>query len=66
MSIFHYISVCVPVTLAFAVPYVLRRHGFIDEKKYRWLLYIGDTLAVALAGDGVFAVCSRVGIGLYQ
>ncbi|WP_369000055.1 hypothetical protein TM074_02295 [Candidatus Nanosynbacter sp. TM7-074] len=44
MSIFHYISVCVPVTLAFAVPYVLRRHGFTDEKKYRWLLYLACVL----------------------
>ena len=38
MSIFHYISVFVPVTLVFVVPYVLRYHGFTDEKKYRWLL----------------------------
>ena len=44
MSIFHYISVCVPVTLAFAVPYVLRRHGFTDEAKHRWLLYIACVL----------------------
>lgn len=44
MSIFHYISVCVPVTLAFAVPYVLRRHGFTDEAKYRWLLYVACVL----------------------
>ena len=44
MSIFHYISVFVPVTLAFAVPYVLRRNNFIDEKKYRWLLYCAGVL----------------------
>ena len=44
MSIFHYISVFVPVTLAFAVPYMLRRHGFTDEKKYRWLLYLACLL----------------------
>ena len=34
MSIFHYISVLVPATLACVVPYVLRRHGFTDEKMY--------------------------------
>ena len=44
MSIFHYISVFVPVTLAFIVPYILRYHGFIDEKKYRWLLYVACVL----------------------
>ena len=44
MSIFHYISVFVPVTLAFAVPYVLRRQGFTDEKKCRWLLYLACLL----------------------
>lgn len=44
MSIFHYISVFVPVTLAFAVPYVLRRNNFTDEKKYRWLLYCAGVL----------------------
>ena len=44
MSIFHYISVFVPVTSAFAVPYVLRRNNFIDEKKYRWLLYCAGVL----------------------
>lgn len=44
MSIFHYISVFVPVTLAFAVPYVLRRNNFTDEKKYRWLLYLACVL----------------------
>lgn len=44
MSIFHYISVFVPVTLAFAVPYVLHRNNFIDEKKYRWLLYLACVL----------------------
>ena len=44
MSIFHYISVFVPVTLAFAVPYVLRRQGFTDEVKYRWLLYVACVL----------------------
>ena len=44
MSIFHYISVFVPVTLAFAVPYVLRRHGFINEAKCRWLLYLACVL----------------------
>ena len=44
MSIFHYISVFVPVTLAFAVSYVLRHHGFADEKKYRWLLYLACVL----------------------
>ena len=44
MSIFHYISVLVPVTLAFAVPYVLHRNNFIDEKKYRWLLYLACVL----------------------
>lgn len=44
MSIFHYISVFVPVTLAFAVPYVLRHHGFTDEKKHRWLLYFACVL----------------------
>ena len=38
MSIFHYISVFVPVVLAVVVPYVLRRQGFTDEAKYRWLL----------------------------
>jgi len=32
------------VTLAFAVPYVLRRQGFTDEKKYRWLLYFACLL----------------------
>ena len=44
MSIFHYISVFVPVTLAFIVPYVLRHYGFTDEKKYRWLLYLACML----------------------
>ena len=44
MSIFHYISVFVPVTLACVAPYVLRRHGFTDEKKYRWLLYLACVL----------------------
>ena len=44
MSIFHYISVFVPVTLACVVPYVLRHHGFTDEKKYRWLLYFACVL----------------------
>ena len=44
MSIFHYISVFVPVTLAFAVPYVLRRQGFTDEVKCRWLLYVACVL----------------------
>lgn len=44
MSIFHYISVFVPATLACVVPYVLRRHGFTDEKKYRWLLYCACVL----------------------
>ncbi len=44
MSIFHYISVFVPVTLAFIVPYVLRHHGLTDEKKYRWLLYLACML----------------------
>ena len=44
MSIFHYISVFVPVTLAFAVPYVLRRQGFTDEVKYPWLLYVACVL----------------------
>ncbi len=44
MSIFHYISVFVPVTLVFVVPYVLRYHGFTDEKKYRWPLYIACVL----------------------
>ena len=32
------------MTLAFAVPYVLRRNNFIDEKKYRWLLYCAGVL----------------------
>ena len=27
---------------------------------------VGDALAVALASDGVFAVCSRVSTRLYQ
>ena len=44
MSIFHYISVFVPVTLACAVPYVLRHHGFINEAKCRWLLYLACVL----------------------
>ncbi len=44
MSIFHYISVFVPVTLAVVVPYMLRRHGFTDEKKHRWLLYLACVL----------------------
>ena len=44
MSIFHYISVFVPVTLAVVVPYMLRRHGFTDETKYRWLLYVACVL----------------------
>ena len=44
MSIFHYISVFVPATLVCVVPYVLRRHGFTDEKKYRWLLYCACVL----------------------
>jgi len=44
MSIFHYISVFVPVTLACVAPYVLRRHGFTDEKKYRWLLCLACVL----------------------
>lgn len=44
MSIFHYISVFVPVMLAFTVPYALRHHGFTDEKKYRWLLYLACML----------------------
>lgn len=44
MSIFHYISFFVPLTLAFAVPYILRRHGFTDEKKYSWLLYFACVL----------------------
>ena len=44
MSIFHYISVFVPVVLAVAVPYVLRRQGFTDEVKYRWLLYVACVL----------------------
>ena len=44
MSIFHYISIFVPLTLACAVPYVLRRHGFTDEAKYRWLLYVACVL----------------------
>lgn len=44
MSIFHYISFFVPLTLAFAVPYILRRQGFTDEAKYRWLLYIACVL----------------------
>lgn len=39
MAIFHYISVLVPTTLAVATPYILRRNGFDNEKKYRWLLY---------------------------
>lgn len=44
MSIFHYISFFVPSTLAFAVPYMLRRQGFADETKYRWLLYVACVL----------------------
>ena len=44
MSIFHYISFFVPLTLAFAVPYILRRQGFTDEAKYRWLLYVACVL----------------------
>ena len=32
------------MTLVFAVPYVLRRHGFADEKKCRWLLYCAGVL----------------------
>ena len=44
MSIFHYISFFVPLTLAFAVPYILRHQGFTDEAKYRWLLYIACVL----------------------
>ena len=44
MSIFHYISVFVPLILAFAVPYVLRRNGFTNEKQYRWLLYLACVL----------------------
>ena len=30
--------------LACAVPYVLRRHGFANETKYRWLLYLACVL----------------------
>ena len=44
MSIFHYLSFFVPLTLAFAVPYILRRQGFTDEAKYRWLLYVACVL----------------------
>ena len=44
MSIFHSISFFVPLTLAFAVPYILRRQGFTDEAKYRWLLYVACVL----------------------
>ncbi len=40
MSIFHYISVGVPLVLAVAVPAVLRHVGFEREKSYRWLLYL--------------------------
>ena len=32
------------MTLAFAVPYVLRRQDFTDEVKYRWLLYVACVL----------------------
>ena len=44
MAIFHYISVLVPTTLAVAAPYVLRRSGFDNEKKYRWILYVACLL----------------------
>ena len=44
MAIFHYISVLVPTTLAVATPYVLKRNGFDNEKKYRWLLYVACLL----------------------
>lgn len=39
MAIFHYISILVPTTLAVAAPCVLKKKGFDNEKKYRWILY---------------------------
>ena len=44
MAIFHYISVLVPTTLAVATPYVLKKNGFDNEKKYRWILYVACLL----------------------
>ncbi len=44
MAMFHYISVFVPIALAVIVPYVLRKNGFNDEKKYRWILYLACVL----------------------
>ena len=44
MAIFHYISVLVPTTLVVAAPYVLKKNGFDNEKKYRWLLYVACLL----------------------
>ena len=44
MAIFHYISVFVPIALAVIVPCVLRKNGFNDEKKYRWILCLACVL----------------------
>lgn len=39
MSIFHYISVVVPLTLAITVAWVLQQCGYARERRWRWLLY---------------------------
>ena len=44
MAIFHYISVFVPIALSVIVPYVLRKNGFNDERKYRWILCLACVL----------------------
>lgn len=44
MAIFHCISVFVPIALLAIVPYVLRKNGFNDEKKYRWILCLACLL----------------------
>lgn len=37
--ILHCTAACVPIALAVAVPVVLRRAGFVDERRWRWWLY---------------------------
>lgn len=39
MSIFHAISIFVPIIIAVAVPVALRRAGYANEARYRGLLY---------------------------
>lgn len=44
MSIFHYISIMVPLVLAIGVPLVLQRAGYRHQAKGLWLLYTACAL----------------------